>query len=126
MSRTLRVLARPFIALAPAVAALAVACGSPPASLPTPFASYESDVGRAEIDTLTMTQMVLKYSGGDAAARWATWSALMEREGYTWDGTPSNAMGMTFDTFTHPNGDVRKLIVTGRGGTVYVHMSIED
>ena len=109
---------------------LFAACSGKPAEpsvwLPSTFADFQDGVGSATADELTTNRMVLKYEDEDAGNQWATWSALMERNGYTWDGEPSNAMGMTFDTFTHPNGEVRKLIVVGRGGDVFVQMDVED
>jgi hypothetical protein len=73
-----------------------------------------------------METLVLRYPTSDARGQWATWSAVLEREGYTWDGVPGDAMGMTFDTFTAPDGHTRKLIVTARGGATYVQMSLQD
>lgn len=113
---------------AAALASTLAACGpsTPPPSLPSPFAAFATAVGEAEVDESTMDTLVLRYSGADAPGQWATWSAVLEREGYTWDGSPGNAMGMTFDTFTAPDGHTRKLIVSARGGSTFVQMSLED
>lgn len=99
---------------------------APPPALPSPFAAFATSVGEAEVDESTMDTLVLRYPGSDASGQWATWSAVLEREGFTWDGSPGSAMGMTFDTFTAPDGHTRKLIVTARGGSTFVQMSLED
>ncbi len=99
---------------------------APPPSLPSPFAAFATSVGEAQVDESTMDTLVLRYPSSDASGQWATWAAVLEREGYTWDGSPGSAMGMTFDTFTAPDGHTRKLIVTARGGSTYVQMSLED
>ena len=110
------------------LAILLAACGPsvPAPSLPSPFAAFATSVGDAVVDESTMDSLVLRYPTSDAAGQWAIWSAVLEREGYTWDGSPGNAMGMTYDTFTAPDGHTRKLIVTARGGSTYVQMDIQD
>jgi len=105
-----------------------MACSTAPESdvwLPSNFQSFQDGVGAAEAEEITTQRMVLRYVDGDSEAQWATWSALLEREGYTWDHSPTSAMGMTFDTFTNANGDARKLIVARRAGAVFVQMDIE-
>ncbi len=99
---------------------------TPPPALPSPFAAFATSVGEAEVDESTMETLVLRYPTSDASGQWANWSAVLEREGFTWDGVPGSAMGMTFDTFSAPDGHTRKLIVTARGGSTYVQMSLED
>ncbi|MFT6145799.1 MAG: hypothetical protein ACJAZO_002040 [Myxococcota bacterium] len=121
---------RPFFQMlgAAGLSATVSACspGASPPALPSPFAAFASSVGEAQVDESTMETLVLRYPSSDASGQWATWSAVLEREGYTWDGNPGDAMGMTFDTFTAPDGHTRKLIVTARGGATFVQMSLEN
>ena len=108
------------------LALLLTACSAgPTVSLPTPFAPYAATVGDGVVETSTFTEVVVRYTDVEAVEQWARWTATLEREGYTWDSSPTRAMGMTFDTFTGPDGDVRELIVTGRGSSVIVHLAIK-
>lgn len=102
--------------------------GCPPEplpELPSPFAPYARTVGGTEVYEVSMSDLVLRYPGGNKAEQWSRWSAALEAQGYTWDGEPRSVMGMTFDTFSSAT-DSRKLLVSQRGDDIYVQMSIED